>query len=100
MIMGSAIKEDLAVLAQRMVALQRSRDPQLQIVGSKTITINGHPLWQLDSIISIKGQRSWSSIVLGKIDDNLLTMQITQPIGDQKQAQIDAENIISTITIQ
>jgi hypothetical protein len=61
--------------------------------------VKGHTLQQLDSIISAKGQTAYSSVILGKIDGKLLTMQVTLPADNQQQAQTAAENIINTIVI-
>ena len=66
---------------------------------NKSIDVKGHTLQQLDSIISAKGQTAYSSVVLGKIDGKLLTMQITLPADNQQQAQSDAEKIINTLVI-
>ncbi len=79
---------------------QRSRDPQLQVVSNKPLEIKGHTLQQLDSIISAKGQTARSSVILGKVDDKLLTLQVTLPADNQQQAQTEAESIINTLTIQ
>ncbi len=78
-IVGDSTNEDLAVLAKRLEDQQRSRDPQLQVVSNKPLEIKGHTLQQLDSIISAKGQTAWSSVILGKVDDKLLTLQVTLP---------------------
>ncbi|MDJ1653707.1 MULTISPECIES: DcrB family lipoprotein [Raoultella] len=99
-IVGDSTTEELPVLAQRLEEQQRSRDPQLQVVTNKSVEIKGHTLQQLDSIISAKGQTAWSSVLLGKVDDKLLTLQITLPADNQQQAQTAAENIINTLTIQ
>ncbi|MTH45426.1 DcrB family lipoprotein [Intestinirhabdus alba] len=99
-IVGDNTDEDLAVLAKRLEQQQRSRDPQLQVVTNKSIELKGHTLQQLDSIISAKGQTAWSSVLLGKIDNQLLTLQITLPATDQQKAQTGAENIINTLVIQ
>jgi len=85
---------------QRLEEQQRARDPQLQVVTNKSIEIKGHTLQQLDSIISAKGQTAYSSVILGKVDNQLLTMQITLPADNQQLAQTAAENIINTITIK
>ena len=99
-IVGDSTNEDLAVLAKRLEDQQRSRDPQLQVVSNKPLEIKGHNLQQLDSIISAKGQTAWSSVILGKVDDKLLTLQVTLPADNQQQAQTEAESIINTLTIQ
>jgi len=98
-IVGDATNEDLAVLTKRLEDQQRSRDPQLQVVTNKSIEVKGHTLQQLDSIISAKGQTAWSSVVLGKVDNKLLTFQVTLPAENQQQAQTAAENIINTIVV-
>lgn len=99
-IVGDGTNEDLAVLTNRLEEQQRSRDPQLQVVTNKSIDVKGHTLQQLDSIISAKGQTAYSSVVLGKVDNQLLTLQITLPADDQQKAQTAAENIINTLVIQ
>jgi hypothetical protein len=98
-IVGDNTDQDLGELASRLEAQQRSRDPQLQVVTNKSIELKGQTLQQLDSIISAKGQTAYSSVVLGKVDGKLLTLQITLPADDQQKAQSTAENIINTIVI-
>lgn len=99
-IMGNSTNEDLGTLASRLEDQQRARDPQLQVVTNKSIELKGHALQQLDTIISAKGQTAYSSVVLGKVDNQLLTLQITLPADDQQKAQAAAENIINTIVIK
>ena len=99
-IVGDNTNEELSVLAKRLEDQQRSRDPQLQVVTNKSIELKGHTLQQLDSIISAKGQTAYSSVLLGKVDNQLLTLQITLPADDQQKAQTAAENIINTLVIQ
>jgi hypothetical protein len=69
-------------------------------VTNKSIQVNGQTLQQYDSVISSAGQKAYSSIVLGKVDNHLLTLQITLPADNQQQAQTDAEAIISTLKVQ
>ncbi|WP_313667051.1 DcrB family lipoprotein [Atlantibacter sp.] len=99
-IVGDDTTEGLDVLAKRLEEQQRSRDPQLQVVTNKSIEVKGHTLQQLDSIISAKGQTAYSSVVLGKVDNKLLTLQITLPADNQQQAQAQAENIINTLEVK
>ncbi|ALB64461.1 DcrB protein precursor [Cronobacter condimenti 1330] len=99
-IVGQKSQESLDVLAKRLEDQQRARDPQLQVVTNKTIEIKGQKMQQLDTIISAKGQTAYSSVVLGNVDDQLLTMQITLPADNQQQAQSTAENIINTIVVK
>ena len=60
----------------------------------------GQKMQQLDSIISAKGQTAWSTVVLGKVDNKLLTLQVTLPADNQQQAQTAAENIVNTLVIK
>ncbi|WLI78016.1 DcrB family lipoprotein [Kosakonia sp. H02] len=99
-IVGDNTQEELSALAKRLEDQQRSRDPQLQVVTNKAIELKGQTLQQLDSIISAKGQTAWSSVVLGKIDNQLVTIQVTLPADNQQQAQTAAENIINTIVVK
>ncbi len=61
------------------------------MVSNKPLEIKGHTLQQLDSIISAKGQTALSSVILGKVDDKLLTLQVTLPADNQQQAQTEAK---------
>lgn len=99
-IVGDNTQEELTTLTKRLEDQQRSRDPQLQVVTNKSIEIKGQTLQQLDTIISAKGQTAWSSVVLGKVDGKLLTLQVTLPADNQQQAQTAAENIINTIVVK
>jgi len=72
----------------------------LQVVTNRSIELKGQTLQQLDSVISAKGQTAWSSVVLGKIDNHLVTLQVTLPADNQQQAQTAAENIINTIVVK
>ncbi|MGY5955009.1 DcrB family lipoprotein [Kosakonia sp. BK9b] len=99
-IVGDNTEEALSALAKRLEDQQRARDPQLQVVTNKAIELKGQTLQQLDSIISAKGQTAWSSVVLGKVDNKLLTLQVTLPADNQQQAQTAAENIINTIEVK
>lgn len=97
---GDSTSEGLDVLANRMEEQQRNRDPQLQIVTNKAITVKNQPLQQLDTVISASNQTAWSSIVLGKVDGKLLTLQISLPADNQQQAQAEAESIINSLTLK
>ncbi|WP_312951585.1 DcrB family lipoprotein [Superficieibacter sp.] len=99
-ILGDDTTESLDVLANRLQEQQRNRDPQLQVVSNKSLTVKGHDMHQLDSIISAKGQTAWSSVVLSKVDNKLLTLQVTLPADNQQKAQTAAENIINTVVIK
>ncbi|WP_413736218.1 DcrB family lipoprotein [Sodalis sp. RH21] len=99
-ILGDNTTEGLDVLAQRLEDQQRARDPDLQVVTNKTINVNGQTLQQLDSIVSSGGKPAYSSVVIGKVDAHLLTMQITLPSEDQQKAQSAAEAILNTIVIK
>lgn len=91
--------DSLSALADRLEQQQRTRDPQLQVVSNKSIDVKGHTLQQLDTIISAQGQTTYSSIVLGKVGNELLTMQISLPADNQAQAQASAESILGTLTL-
>ncbi|MDF1896580.1 DcrB family lipoprotein [Rahnella contaminans] len=99
-ILGDNTTESLDVLAGRLQDQQKARDTNLQVVTNKSIQVNGQTLQQYDSVITSAGQKAYSSIVLGKVDSHLLTMQITLPADNQQQAQTDAEAIINTLKIQ
>lgn len=99
-ILGDNTNESLDVLSTRLQDQQRTRDTNLQVVTNKSIQVNGQTLQQYDSVISSAGQKAYSSIILGKVDSHLLTMQITLPADNQQQAQTDAEAIINTLKVQ
>jgi hypothetical protein len=99
-ILGDNTNESLNVLTARLQDQQKARDTNLQVVTDKSIQVNGQTLQQYDSVISSAGQKAYSSIILGKVDSHLLTLQITLPADNQQQAQTDAEAIINTLKIQ
>ncbi|MGS9668726.1 hypothetical protein ACQWKP_24615, partial [Salmonella enterica subsp. enterica serovar Infantis] len=47
-----------------------------------------------------KGQTAYSSIVLGKVDNQFLSIQVTLPADNLQKAQTTAENIIITLVIK
>ena len=99
-IISEASTDTLAALAERLEQQQRARDPQLQVVSNKSIEIKGHDVQKLDTIISAQGQTTYSSIVLAKVNDQLLTMQISLPADNQAQAQASAESILNTLILK
>lgn len=99
-IAGDPTNEALDALAQRLEQQQRGRDPQLQVVSNKAVTLKDQPAQQLDTVISANNQTSWSSVILAKVDGKLLTLQITLPADNQQQAQSDADNIVKSITLK
>ncbi|GAB8043746.1 hypothetical protein OkiPb00396_11040 [Escherichia coli] len=56
-------------------------------------------VWKISNVAA-KGQTAYSSVILGNVGNQLLTMQITLPADDQQKAQTTAENIINTLVIQ
>lgn len=99
-ILSDNTREGLEVLAQRLESEQRARDPDLQVVTNKAINVNGQALQQLDSIIASGGKQAYSSVVIGKVDNQLLTMQVTMPADNQQKAQSDSESIINTLVLK
>lgn len=99
-IAGDPTTDALDTLSQRLEQQQRSRDPQLQVVSDKAVTLSGQPAQQLDTVISANHQTSWSSVIMAKVDDKLLTIQITLPADNQQQAQSDADSIVKSITLK
>ena len=99
-ILGDNTTESLETLTARLQDQQKARDTNLQVVTNKSIQVNGQTMQQYDSVITSAGQKAYSSIVLGKVDSHLLTLQITLPADNQQQAQADAEAIINTLKVQ
>ncbi|MDR3433417.1 MAG: DcrB family lipoprotein [Rouxiella aceris] len=99
-ILGDNTPDALDVLANRLEQQQRARDTNLQVVSNKAIQINGQTLQQFDSVINAAGQKAYSSIVLAKVANHLMTMQITVPADDQQQAQTNAQAIVNTLKLQ
>ncbi|WP_075182865.1 DcrB family lipoprotein [Pantoea sp. 1.19] len=99
-IAGDATSESLDTLTGRLEQQQRNRDANLQVVSNKAIEIGGQPMQQLDTVMSANGQSAWSTVVLGKVDGKLVTLQITLPADNQQQAQTDAESVVSSIRVK
>jgi len=58
------------------------------------------PLRQLDSIITSAGEKAYSSILIGSLDNDMLTIQVTLPADNLQQAQSEAAGIISTLKLK
>ncbi|HDL7059152.1 TPA: DcrB family lipoprotein [Yersinia enterocolitica] len=99
-ILGDDTNEALNVLTDRLAEQQRARDANLQVVTNKAIKVDGHPFQQLDSIITSGSQKAYSSVLMGQVDNHLMTIQITLPADNQQQAQTEAESIISTLKLK
>lgn len=99
-ILGDKTVDNLETLAKRLEDNQRARDANLQVVTNKAISINGMPLRQLDSIITSGGEKAYSSVLIGTVDNDMLTIQITLPADNQQQAQTEVESIISTLKLK
>ena len=99
-IAGDPTSDSLETLSKRLEQQQRNRDPQLQVVSNKAVTLKDQPAQQLDTVISANNQTSWSTVVLAKVDNQLLTLQITLPAENQQQAQSDADSIVKSITLK
>ncbi|AEF43327.1 hypothetical protein SerAS12_0165 [Serratia sp. AS12] len=99
-ILGDKTADNLETLAKRLEDTQRSRDANLQVITNKAIDVNGVPLRQLDSIITSGGEKAYSSILIGTLDNKMLTIQVTLPADNQQQAQSEAEGIISTLKLK
>ncbi|CAI0915843.1 Uncharacterised protein [Serratia quinivorans] len=98
-ILGDKTADSLETLSKRLEDTQRSRDANLQVITNKAIDVNGVPLRQLDSIITSGGEKAYSSILIGTLDNNMLTIQVTLPADNQQQAQSEAEGIIKTLKL-
>lgn len=92
--------EGLDVLSGRLVEQQKSRDPNLKVLANKPVELNGATLQQVNSVQTLKGVTSYSSIVLGKTGDQLLTMQITLPATNQQEAENIANGVLNTLKVK
>ncbi|WP_192458585.1 DcrB family lipoprotein [Musicola keenii] len=90
---------DLPTIGKNLENQQHARDANLQVLSNKAIDIHGHAAQQLESVITTSGQKSYSSIVLTKVDNRLVTLQITLPADNLPQSQTDAGNILSSLKI-
>ncbi len=99
-ILGDKTADSLETLAKRLENTQRARDANLQVITNKALDVNGVPLRQLDSIITSGGEKAYSSVLIGSLNNNMLTIQVTLPADNQQQAQAEAEDIISTLKLK
>jgi hypothetical protein len=92
---------DLETLTKRMEEQQRSRDANLQVITNKAIEINGTPMRQLDTVITVAGQKAYSGVLLSMLPDGKqLTLQITLPADNQQQSQSVAAGVFNTVKIK
>lgn len=99
-IVAPAPADALDVLGSRLVEQQKSRDPQLQVLANKPVVLNGAALQQVNSLQNLKGVTSYSSIVIGKVGEQLLTLQITLPAANQQEAENIANGVLNTLKVQ
>lgn len=92
--------EGLDVLGGRLVEQQKSRDPSLQVLANKPVELNGAMVQQVNSLQTLKGVTSYSSIVIGKTGDRLLTLQISLPAANQQEAENIANGVLATLKIK
>lgn len=92
--------EGLDVLGGRLVEQQKSRDPSLQVLANKPVELNGATVQQVNSLQTLKGVTSYSSIVIGKTGDRLLTIQISLPAANQQEAENIANGVLATLKIK
>ncbi|CAI1035499.1 TPA: DcrB family lipoprotein [Serratia fonticola] len=92
---------DLDTLAKRMEEQQHSRDANLQVITNKAVEINGTPMRQLDTVITVAGQKAYSGVLLAMLPDGKqLTLQITLPADNQQQSQSVAAGVFNTVKIK
>lgn len=97
---GDENSDSLADLAKRMEEQQRLRLPDLKVLADKEITVNGQQMHQLDTLTSVNNQPVLSSLVLGRADGKLITLQISQPGDKPEAAQAQAQTIIDSLRVK
>lgn len=98
-IVGDETKLTLPELSKKLQEQQHHRDPQLQVVADKSITLGNTAAQQLDSVVSTNNHSNWSTVILAKVDNKLVTLQISLPADNQSQSQALASDIVSSISI-
>ncbi|WP_241581327.1 DcrB family lipoprotein [Rosenbergiella nectarea] len=99
-IIGDETALTLPELSQKLQDQQRHRDPQLQVVADKPITLGDTPGQKLDSVVSTNNHSNWSTVVLAKLNNQLITIQISLPADNQSQSQSIASEIVQSIVIR
>ncbi|SFD18451.1 Uncharacterised protein [Pragia fontium] len=92
--------DSLENLLTRMEDQQKMRDSELLVIKKTSVEASGQQLQRLDTAIKIDGKKNFSSTLLGQIDDQLLTMQITYPIDQQADAEKAVDKFISSLKIK
>ncbi|MDN6072342.1 MAG: DcrB family lipoprotein [Enterobacterales bacterium] len=98
-IMAPLPADSLSTLSGRLVEQQKSRDPSLNVLSDKSIEVSGQQAQEVNSLQTAKGQVSYSSIVLAKAGDQLMTMQVSLPGENQQEAANIANGVINTLKI-
>ncbi len=99
-IVGDETPLSLSELSQKLQTQQRNRDPQLQVVSDKSVTLGNGTAQQLDSVISTNNHSSWSTVVFAKVNNKLVTLQISLPADNQSESQALASDIVNSIHLQ
>lgn len=99
-IMAPLPSDSLSTLSGRLVEQQKARDPSLNVLSDKSIEVSGQPAQEVNSVQTAKGQVSYSSIVLAKAGDQLMTMQVALPGENQQEAASIAKGVVNTLKIK
>ena len=89
--------DSLSTLSGRLVEQQKARDPSLNVLSDKSIEVSAQ---EVNSVQTAKGQVSYSSIVLAKAGDQLMTMQVALPGENQQEAASIAKGVVNTLKIK
>ena len=96
-IMAPLPSDSLSTLSGRLVEQQKARDPSLNVLSDKSIEVSAQ---EVNSVQTAKGQVSYSSIVLAKAGDQLMTMQVALPGENQQEAASIAKGVVNTLKIK
>lgn len=78
----------------------RTRDDSLEVTVKKASVLeNNQTIQRLDTITQIKGQKAYTSNVLGMVDQQLFTLRITLPATDPTLAEKTIDRIIQSLQI-
>lgn len=99
-ISSSMPADPLNNLIERMEAQQKMRDTDMSVLTKKEVTVGDQKLQRLDTLIRIDGKKNYSSTLLGQVDQQLLTMQVTFPAEQQAEGEKVVQKFIDSIKIK
>lgn len=96
----SADDTNLEVLAEALANQYHNREGNAKTVVKQAATIAGQPGWRLDIVSNVKGQPTYSSILMVIVGEELVTLQMSFPEEDSVKPETVVQQVMDSIVIK